>query len=57
MIYQSTEEFSIRTNGANLNASLTNGDYLKILPLMRVSLTIGICSCILDKCEKLSKQS
>ena len=57
MVYQSTEEFSIRTNGANLNASLTNGDYLTILPLMRVSLTIGICSCILDKCEKLSKQS
>ena len=51
MVYQWTEELSIRTNGANRKASLTNGDFLPMLPLVTVFLTIGICLCILDMCE------
>jgi len=36
MVDQSTEELSIRTNGTNRKASLTNGDHLPIVPLVRV---------------------
>ena len=43
MEYRSAASFS---NGANRKASLTNGDFLPM-----VSLTIGICLCILDMCE------
>ena len=31
------EELSIRTNGANRKASLTNGGFLPVVPLVRVS--------------------
>ena len=34
---RSAEEISIRTNGANCKASLTNGDFLPMVPLVRVS--------------------
>ena len=37
MVYQWTEELSIRTDGANRKASLTNGDFLPMVPLVRVS--------------------
>ena len=37
MVYQWTEELSIRTNGTNRKASLTNGDFLTMVPLVRVS--------------------
>ena len=37
MVYKWTEELSIRTNGANRKASLTNGDFLPMVPLVRVS--------------------
>ena len=33
MVYQWTEELSIRTSGANRKASLTNGDVLPMVPL------------------------
>ena len=40
MVFQWTEELSIRTNGANCKASLTNGDFfLPMVPLVAVSLT------------------
>ena len=39
MVYQWTEELSIRTNGANRKASLTNGDFfLPMVPLVAVSI-------------------
>ena len=37
MVYQWTEELSIRTNGTNRKASLTNGDFLTMVPLVKVS--------------------
>ena len=37
MVYQSTEELSIRTNGTNRKTFLRNGDNLSILALVRVS--------------------
>ena len=37
MVYQWIEQLSIRTNGANRKASLTNGDFLPMVPLVRVS--------------------
>ena len=36
-VYQWTEEISIRTNGANHKASLTNSDFVPMVPLVRVS--------------------
>ena len=46
IVYQWTEELSIRTNGVNCKASLTNSDFSPMVPLV----TIGICLCILDTC-------
>ena len=37
MVYQWTEELSIRTNITNRKASLTNDDLLPMVPLVRVS--------------------
>ena len=51
MVYQWTEELSIRTNGANRKASLTNGDFFTNGTIGEGFLTIGICLCLLDKCE------
>ena len=34
---QWTEELSIHTNGTNRKASFTNGDFLPMVPLVRVS--------------------
>ena len=50
MVYQWTEELSIRTNGANRKASLTNGDLFTNGTIGEDLLTIGICLCILDMC-------
>ena len=51
MVYQWTEELSIRTNGANRNASLTNGNFLPMVPLVRVSWRlVSVCvywTCVL----------
>ena len=46
MVYQWTEELSIRTNGANRKASLTNGDLFTNGTIGDGFLTIGICLCI-----------
>ena len=46
MVYQWTEELSIRTNGANRKASLTNGDLFTNGIIGDGFLTIGICLCI-----------
>ena len=46
MVYQWTEELSIRTNGANRKASLTNGDFFTNGTIGDGFLTIGICLCI-----------
>ena len=44
MVYQWTEELSIRTNGANRKASLTNGDFLPVVQLVRVSSRlVSVC--------------
>ena len=51
MVYQWTEELSIRTNGANRKASLTNGDFFTNGTIGEGFLTIGICLCILDMWE------
>ena len=51
MVYQWTEELSIRTNGANHEASLTNGDFFTNGTIGDGFLTIGICLCILDMCD------
>ena len=48
MVYQWTEELSIRANGANRKASLTNGDFFTNGTVGEGFLTIGICLCILD---------
>ena len=45
MVYQWTEELSSRTNGANCKASLTNGDFLPMIPLVRVSWRL-VCVCV-----------
>ena len=37
MVNQWNEELSIGTNGANRKVSLTNGDILPMVPLVRVS--------------------
>ena len=52
MVYQWTEELSIRTNGANRKASLTNGDFFTSGTIGEGFLTIGICLCILNMCVK-----
>ena len=52
MVYQWTEEISIGTNGANHKASLANGDFFTNGTIGEGFLTIGICLCILDMCEK-----
>ena len=54
MVYQWTEELSIRTNDANHKASLTNGNFSPMAPLVRVSLTIGICLSIFGQDELVS---
>ena len=52
MVFQWTEELSIRTNGANHKASLMNGDFFFTNGTIGDSfLTIGICLCILDMCD------
>ena len=48
--HRSAEEISIRTNGANRKASLTNGDFFTNGSIGEGFLTIGICLCILDMC-------
>ena len=50
MLYQWTEELSIRTNGTNRKASLTNGDIFTNGTIGEGFLTIGICLCILGMC-------
>ena len=45
--HRSAEEISIRTNGANRKASLTNGDFFTNGSIGEGFLTIGICLCIL----------
>ena len=49
--HRSAEEISIRTNGANRKASLTNGDFFTNGSIGEGFLTIGICLCILDMCD------
>ena len=51
MVYQWTEELSIRTIGVNRKDSLTNGDFFTNGTIGEGFLTIGICLCILDMCE------
>ena len=65
LVYNWTEELSIRTNGTNRKASLTNGGFYQCYhwwrpPLVEASigegfLMIGICLCILDMCEFLAQ--
>ena len=44
MVYQWTEELSIRTNGVNRKAFLTNGDFLPMVLLVRVSWRlVSVC--------------
>ena len=44
MAYQWTEKLSIPTNGANCKASMTNGDFLPMVPLVRVSCRlVSVC--------------
>ena len=50
MVYQWTEELSIRTNGANRKASLRNVYFFTNGTIGEGFLTIGICLCILDMC-------
>ena len=50
MVHQWTEELSIRTNGANRKASLTNGYFFTNGTIDEGFLTIGISLCILDMC-------
>ena len=46
MVYQWTEKLFIRTNGTNRKASLTNGGFLAMVPLVRVSRQlVSICVC------------
>ena len=50
--HRSAEDISIRTNGANRKASLTNGDFFTNGSIGEGFLTIGICLCILDMYDK-----
>ena len=44
MVYQSTEKLTIRANGTNRKASLTNRDHLLMVRLVRVFLRIvSVC--------------
>ena len=52
MVYQWTEELSIRTNCTNRKASLTNGDFLPMVPLVMVSWRL-VSVCVLDMCGSL----
>ena len=55
MVYEWTEELSIRTNGANRKASLTNNDFFTNGTIGEGFLTIGICLCIFmcgGKCSR-----
>ena len=57
MVYQWTEEVSIRTNGANHKAPLTNDDFFTNGIIGEGFLTIGTCLCILDMCDLQSSKS
>ena len=51
MVCQTTEVLSIRTNVTNRKASLTNGDHLAVVPLVRVFSRL-IAGCVYWTCRK-----